>query len=69
MKSDKLFILWEVGNKIPNHDAYIITQDFNKLTAETKKKRLKQADLVSENDFDNILISFNKKLPQIKQNI
>ena len=38
MKSDKLFIIWEVGNKIPNHDAYIITQDFNKLTTETKKK-------------------------------
>ena len=59
----------EAANKIPNHDAYIPTQAFNKLMAENPNERLKQADLVNKNDFANKLISFNKKLPQIKQNI
>ena len=59
----------EVRDKIPNHDAYITTQEFNKLRAENFKERLKQADLVSKNDFDKKIISFNKKIPQIKQNI
>ena len=38
-----------------------MTQEFNKLTAET--------NLVSKTDFDNKLISFNKNIPQLKQNI
>ena len=40
----------EVENKIPYHVKYI-TQEFNKLTAETFVPRLKQANLVSKTDF------------------
>ena len=39
------------------------------LTAENFDARIKQANLVSQTDFDNKLISFKRKLPQIKQNI
>ena len=47
----------EVENKILDHT----TQEFNKLTTENFKERLKQANLVSKTDFDNKLISFNRK--------
>ena len=40
---------------------------FNILTTEYFTTRLKQTDLVSKNDFDNKTISFNKELPQTKQ--
>ena len=43
----------EAENRIPDHAKYITTQEFNKLTAENFAARLKQADLVSKNDFDN----------------
>ena len=56
----------EVDNKISDHAKYITTQESNKLTAENFKERLKQADLVSKNDFDNKLISFNKKITSNK---
>ena len=52
----------EVENKIPNHAKYITTQEFNKLTAENFASRLNQANLVSKTDFDNKLISFNRKI-------
>ena len=44
-------------------------QEFNKLTAENFTQRSNQSDLVSKNYFDNNLISFNKKITSIKQNI
>ena len=53
----------EVENKIPNYDAYFTTREFNKLATEKFKERLKQADLVSKNDFEDKLITFNEKLP------
>ena len=34
----------------------------NKITAKTFKEKLKQTDLVSKNNFDNKLISFNKRI-------
>ena len=37
-------------NKIPEHAKYIITQEFNKLTAENFAARLTQANLVSKTD-------------------
>ena len=46
---------------------FVTTQEFNKLTAE-KLKKIQEADLVSKTDYYNKLISFNKKIPQIKQN-
>ena len=33
-----------VENKIPNHDKYVTTPEFNKLTAESFSARLKQAN-------------------------
>ena len=55
----KIYYSWK---QIPNLDAFITTQEFNKLTTDNFKERLKQANLVSINYFDNKLISF----PQIK---
>ena len=50
----------DVENKIPNHDKYIITPEFNVLTAENFTTRLKQGNLVSKTDFDKKVTSFNK---------
>ena len=53
-----------------DHDGYITTSVFNKLTTENFKARLAQADLVTKTDFDAKLQNLNKKkLTQIKQNI
>ena len=54
--------LGEVENKIPDHAKYITTQELNKIMAENFKERVKKADLVCKNDFDNKLISFNKRI-------
>ena len=42
--------LTAVENKIPDHCEYIITQEFNKLTAENFTARLKQANLATKGD-------------------
>ena len=39
------------------------------LTAENFAARLKQPNLVSKTDFDNKLVSFNKKITSKKTNI
>ena len=51
-----------MGNKIPDHTKYITTPEFNKLPEEKFAERLKQANLVSKTDFDNKLISFDRKV-------
>ena len=56
----------EVKNKIPDHFIYITTQEFNKLMAENFAARVKQANSVSKTDFDDILISFNRKITSNK---
>ena len=56
----------EVENKIPNNSKYTATQKFNKLSAENLAARLKQADLVNKNDFDNKLTSFNSRITSNK---
>ena len=56
----------DVENKIPHHAKYITTQEFNKLTAENCTAKLTQANLVSKTDFDNTLISFNRKVTSNK---
>ena len=38
------------------------TREFNKLTAENFKARLKEVNLVTKTDFDNKLTSFNRKI-------
>ena len=52
----------EVENKISDHAKYITAQEFNKLAAENVAARLKQANVVGKTDFDNKLISFNRKI-------
>ena len=54
----------EVDNKVPDRAKYITTQEFNKLTDENFAARLKQANLM--NNFDNKLISFNRKFTSNK---
>ena len=56
----------EVENKIPDHVKSITTQEVNKSTAENFAARLKQANLVSKTEFDNKLISFNRKITSNK---
>ena len=54
----------EIEKKITdhNHDKYITTPKFNKLTAENfAAKLLAQANLVTKTDFDNKLSNLNKK--------
>ena len=48
--------------KIIDDSKYITTQEFNKLTTENLTIRLKQAGFVNENDFNNKLKNFNKKM-------
>ena len=52
----------EVENKILNHDKYITPLEFKKLAAKSFAARLSQTNLVSKTDFDNRLISFNRKI-------
>ena len=40
-----------------DHDKYITTQEFNKLTSENFTARLKQADLASKSDIANFIKS------------
>ena len=63
---------------MPDHSKYILTPEFNRLTAEHFVTRLAQANLTSKNDidkfvkqidFDDKLKNFNKKLLQIKQSM
>ena len=49
--------------EITDHDRdNITTPEFNKLTTEIFKAKLKQADLVIKTDFDTKLQSLNKKI-------
>ena len=58
----------EIENKITdhNHDKYITTPVFNKLTAENFAARLAQANLVTKTDFDNKLPNLNRKITSNK---
>ena len=42
----------DTSNLVKKGDKYVTTQDFNRLTSENLSERLRQADLVSKNDFD-----------------
>ena len=54
----------EIENKLTdhNHDKYITTPGFNKLTAENFAARLKQENLITRTDFDDKLKSLNGKI-------
>ena len=64
----------EISKKIPNHDKYFTTPDFNKLTSENFAARLKVAklatkddiDFVKETDFDGKLINTNRNITSNK---
>ena len=56
----------EIENKIPDHAKYATTPKFNKLAAENFAARLKQANLGRKTDFDNKIISFNRKITSKK---
>ena len=56
----------EVENKIPNHNKYITTPEYNKLTAENFTPRLKQANVLTKTDFDKKLTIFNRKITSNK---
>ena len=49
-----------------NHDKYITTREFNKFTVEIFATRLAQANLITKTDFDNKLISLNRKINSSK---
>ena len=57
----------EVENKIPDYAKYIANQELNKSNAENFAARLTQANSVSKTDFDNKLISFNRKFTSNKR--
>ena len=61
----------EIEKKVTDydHDKYITTSEFNNLTAKSFAARLAQANLVTKTDFHSKLVSLNKKLTQIKQNM
>ena len=48
--------------KVPDNSKYVNTQKFNNLTEESFAARLKQADWVNITDFDNKLVSFNRRM-------
>ena len=54
-----------------NHDKYITTQEFNKLTSETFTPRLAQAILASKSDIANFVkkTDFDDKLKKLNENI
>ena len=62
-------ILTVLFTKISEVENKITTQEFNKLTAESFAVKLKQANLVSKTDFDNKIISFNRKITANKNKI
>ena len=64
----------EIENEIVtdhDHDKYITTQEFNKLTSENFPARLKQANLASKNDISNFVkkkTDFDNKLKNVTSN-
>ena len=58
----------DIENKVTNHDhdEYITTSEFNKLTTENFKARLAQVNLVTKTDFDTKLQNLNRKITSNK---
>ena len=67
-KTDYNTKISEIENKVSdhNHDKYITTPEFNKLTRENFKARLAQADLVTKKDFDIKLQGISKRITSNK---
>ena len=72
-KTDYNTKISEIENKITtdhDHDKYITTQEFNKLTSEYFTGRLKQANLGTKGDITNSVkkTDFDNKLKDLKSN-
>ena len=72
-KSDYNTKVSEIENKINvnhDHDKYITTQEFNKLTSESFTERLKQANLASKNDIADFVkkTDFDNELKDLTSN-
>ena len=72
-KTDYNTKISEIENKITtdrDHDKYITTQEFNKLTSQNFNARFKQANLASKNDFANFVkqTDFDNKLKYVTSN-
>ena len=67
-KTDYNTKVTEIENKVNNHnhDKYIDTSEFNKLTADVFNARIAQANLITKTDFDAKLSSLNKKITKNK---
>ena len=63
-KTDYNTKISDIENKISdhNHDKYITTSEFNKLTTGTFNARLGQTNLITKTDFDTRLQSLNKRI-------
>ena len=73
-KADYKIKVAEIEKKILDHDhnnKYIATQEFNKLTAETFTARLKQANLATKTDIDDLLekTDFDNKLKKLNKKV
>ena len=68
-KTDYDIKISEIENKFTNHndDKYNTTPEFIKLTAEKFAARLAQVNLTAKTDFDNRLISLNRKINSSKR--
>ena len=66
-KTDYNIKITKVKNKLNhNHDKYIDTSEFNKLTADAFNVRIAQANLITKADLDAKLSSLNKKFTKNK---
>ena len=67
-KTDYNTNVTEIENKINNHnhDKYIDTQEFNKLSADVFNARLAQANLITKTEFDSKLPNLNRKITKNK---
>ena len=63
-KTDYNTKVTEIENKLTNHnhDKYIDTQEFNKLTAYIFNARIAQANLITKTDFEAKLSNLNRKI-------
>ena len=68
-KTDYDAKILDIENRVTNHDhdQYITTSEFNKLTRKSFNARLAQANLVTKTDFDDKLKSLNKRINSNKK--
>ena len=67
-KTDYNTKVTEIENKLSNHnhDKYITTTEFNKLTADVFNARIPQANLIIKTEFDSKLSNLNRKITKNK---